>query len=157
MKQITLDLVKNNLRPIVQLKNWNNFRALLDTGAFFPVWTVDESLLKILGGKCIRKEVPFGGFGGETKGNLYELESIVIGDLVFPNTHIIACKDLKNVPFQLVLSATMFHGLIYEIDSKNYKLNITIPDDESMVRNLRIEDSGGKLHILSQSNICNKI
>lgn len=150
MKQFTLNMNNRYQRPIIELKSWHNLEALLDTGAFFPVWTMDEDILKILGGKCIRKEVPFSGFGGETRGNLYELQSIVIGDLVFPNIHIIACKDLKNVPFQLVLSATMFSGLIYEIDSKNYKLNITIPDDESTVRNLRIEDSDGKLHILSQ-------
>lgn len=150
MKQFTLNMNNRYQRPIIELKSWHNLEALLDTGAFFPVWIMDEDILKILGGKCIRKQVLFGGFGGETKGNLYELQSMVIGDLIFPNTHIIACKDLKNVPFQLVLSATMFNGLIYEIDSKNYKLNITIPDDESTVRNLRIKDSDGKLHILSQ-------
>lgn len=63
----------------------------------------------------------------------------------------IACKDLKNVPFQLILSATMFRGLIYEIDDKNHKLNVTIPDDESMIRTLTIRDSKGKLHIMCES------
>ena len=85
-----------------------------------------------------------------TKGNLYELPSILIGDLIFPNIHIVACKDLKTLPFQLILSATMFHNLIYEIDNKNHKLNVTVPDGESTVRNLRIEDSNGRLHILCQ-------
>lgn len=63
----------------------------------------------------------------------------------------IACKDLKDVPFQLILSATMFSGLIYEIDDKNHKLNVTIPDDASMVRNLTIKDSEGKLHIMCET------
>lgn len=34
MNQFTLSLVKNSLRPVVKLEGWNNFRALVDTGAF---------------------------------------------------------------------------------------------------------------------------
>ena len=41
----------------------------------------------------------------------------------------------------------MFDNLIYEIDCKNHRLNVTIPDDESVVRNLRIKDSEGKLYV----------
>lgn len=151
MKQFTLSLAKNSLRPVVKLENWNNFRALLDTGAFFPIWTAEERILNDLGGKIVKQDVSFSGFGGTTKGNLYELQKLIIGDLIFPNTHIVACKDLKDVPFQLILSATMFYGLIYEIDAKHYKFNVTIPDHESNVRNLRIEDSNGRLHILCHS------
>ncbi len=151
MKQFTLSLVKNSLRPVVKLESWNNFRALLDTGAFFPIWTAEEEILNDLGGRILRKNVFFSGFGGSTKGNLYEVQKIVIGGLIFPNTHIIACKDLQDVPFQLILSATMFQNLIYEIDDKNHRFNVTIPDDESHVRNLRIEDANGRLHILCHS------
>lgn len=46
----------------------------------------------------------------------------------------------------------MFHGLIYEIDDRNHKLNITIPDDENTVRNLKIEDANGRLHVLCTSS-----
>lgn len=99
----------------------------------------------------LRKDITFGGFGGRTKGNLYKLQSMVLGDLIFPNIHIVACKDLRDVPFQLILSATMFQNLIYEIDDKNHRFNVTIPDDESNIRNLRIEDSNGRLHILCHS------
>lgn len=42
----------------------------------------------------------------------------------------------------------MFHNLIYEIDSKNHKLNVTIPNNESTIRNLVIKDSDGRLHVL---------
>lgn len=152
MKQFTLNLAKDTSRPIVMLKNWNNFRALLDTGAYFPIWTADESILKDLGGNCIRKGVLFGGFGGETKGNLYVLPSLLVGDLIFSNIHMIACNDLRDIPFQLILSATMFQNLIYEIDDKNHKLNINIPDDESHIRNLVIKDRNGRLHVFCTSN-----
>ena len=151
MKQFILSLVKDSLRPVVKLESWNNFRALLDTGSFFPIWTAEERILNDLGGILLRKDVSFSGFGGRTKGNLYEVQKIVIGDLIFPNTHIVACKDLSDVPFQLILSATMFQGLIYEIDDKNHRFNVTIPDDESNIRNLRIEGSNGRLHILCHS------
>ena len=151
MRQFTLSLAKNSLRPVVKLENWNNFRALLDMGAFFPIWTAEERILNDLGGKIVKQDVCFSGFGGTTKGNLYELQKLIIGDLIFSNTHIVACKDLRDVPFQLILSATMFQHLIYEIDDKNHKFNVTIPDNESNVRNLRIEDSNGRLHILCHS------
>lgn len=51
----------------------------------------------------------------------------------------------------MILSATMFRNLMYEIDDKNHKLNVTIPDGESEIRNLIIRDSNGKLHVLVQS------
>ena len=151
MRQFTLNMNIKYQRPIVELKSWHNFEASLDTGAFFPIWTVDETILEMLGGTFLRKDITFSGFGGRTKGNLYKLQSMVIGDLIFPNTHIIACKDLQDVPFQLILSATMFQNLIYEIDDKNHRFNVTIPDDESNVRNLRIEYANGRLHILCHS------
>ncbi len=151
MRRFMLNLNSRYQRPVIQLSSWHNFEALLDTGAFFPVWTANERILNVLGGKCVKNNVVFGGFGGETSGNLYELKSISIGSLVFPSIHIIACKDLEDVPFQLILSATMFSGLIYEIDDKKHKLNVTIPNDESMVRNLAIKDSKGKLHIMYES------
>lgn len=137
-------------RPIIYLNNWYRLNALLDTGALFPVWTAPEEALISIGATKIKENVKFSGFGGETCGNLYRLKSVSIGKLIFPEMAIISCNDLKNVPYHIILSATMFHNLIYEIDIKNHKLNITVPDDESTVRNLRIEDTNGKLHILCQ-------
>lgn len=137
-------------RPIIYLNNWYRLNALLDTGALFPVWTAPEEALISIGAAKIKENVKFSGFGGETYGNLYRLKSVSIGKLIFPEMAIISCNDLKNVPYHIILSATMFHNLIYEIDIKNHKLNIIVPDDESTVRNLRIEDTNGKLHILCQ-------
>lgn len=148
MKQFTLTLDKNYQRPIIELKEWNNFEALLDTGALFPIWTGSEKALKKVGGESLNKRVEFGGFGGKAHGILYRLKCITIGDLIFPEMPIIACSDLEDVPFQLILSATMFCNLLYEVDDKNHRLNITVPDDESVVRNLVIEDKNDRLHVL---------
>lgn len=151
MRQFTLGLNKANQKPIVELKTWYNFDALLDTGALFPVWTAAESLITKVGGTLIKQGITFGGFGGQTTGNLYQLEKFVLGDLVFPNMAIVTCNDLKDVPYQLILSAAMFCNLIYEIDDRNKKFNVTIPDGESIVRKLAIEDSSGRLHVLCGS------
>ena len=148
MKQMTLQLDSRQQRPVVRLKN--GLRALLDTGAYIPVWTDDEDILvENLGASLITKDVSFSGFGGEARGNLYKV-SLNVGELYYPNMTIIVNQDL-DTPFNLILSATMFQNLIYEVDDKNHRMNIMVPDEESMVRSLRIEDSGGQIHILCNS------
>ncbi|MDE7273580.1 MAG: hypothetical protein K2N95_11055 [Lachnospiraceae bacterium] len=107
MKQIILDLDKSQQRPVVMLEN--GLKALLDTGAYIPVWVGGERILsEALGAQLVKKHI--------------------------------------------ILSATMFSHLIYEIDDWNHKFNITIPDSESNVRNLRVVDQNGKLYVLCNSN-----
>ncbi len=81
-----------------------------------------------------------------TTGTIYRLPTFQIGELIFPEFPIIASRI--DLPCQMILSATMFNGLIYEIDDWNHKFNVTIPDHESHVRKLTIEDKNGTLHIL---------
>lgn len=151
MKQFILELNKDYQRPIVQLETRYGIEVLLDTGAYFPVWTASEELLVAIGSELVTKGITFGGFGGTTVGNLYKLKVFEFGDLVFPDMPIIACSDMGSVPFYMILSATMFSDLIYEIDDKNHKLSITVPNDESIVRNLVIKDSKGGLHVCCTS------
>lgn len=62
MRQFSLNLDATQQRPVVVLKN---LTALLDTGAYIPVWTDDEEILvSDLGAKLVKKDVPFSGFGG---------------------------------------------------------------------------------------------
>ena len=61
--QLTLKLDANSRRPVVKLSWFNGCRALLDTGALFPVWTANGELLKQLGAKQIKENVCFGGYG----------------------------------------------------------------------------------------------
>lgn len=145
MRQFTLNLLENYNKPIVYLENFFKIRALLDTGADFPVWTVDERLLESIGGVKIKSNVSFRGFGGKAVGNLYRMQYFQLGDLIFPAMHIIAQKI--NLPCQMILSAPMFHDLIYEIDNIHYKLNVTIPDGKSNVKNLVIYDKDGKMYV----------
>ena len=148
MKQMTLILDNQQQRPVVKLEK--GLRALLDTGAYIPVWTDEESILEEkLGGELVRRDVKFTGFGGEASGNLYHV-TLQVGDLLYPNMCIVANNEL-DTPFNLILSATMFQNLIYEVDSKNHRFNVTVPTEESSVRNLRIETKDGRIFVLCNS------
>lgn len=148
MIQFTLPLDIKQQRPVIKLKN--GLKALLDTGAFLPVWTDDEDmLLSELGAKFVKSHVPISGFGGTSYGNLYSV-TISVGKLIYPNMCIIANSEL-DTPFHMIFSATMFRNLIYEIDDYNHLLNISIPDKESHIRNLVIKDEGGRLHVFCNS------
>ena len=145
LKQFTLPLKRNTQRPVVILNDFYDLEVMLDTGALFPVWVEGEELLKELGGVLIAEDVVFSGFGGRANGRLYKLSMLKVGSLVFPEFHIIACR--MNLPCFMMMSATMFRHMIYEIDDYNYRFNVTIPESESEVRNLHIWDSEGRLHV----------
>ena len=149
MRQFVLNLVSSSSRPLVCLDN--NLIALLDTGAELPVWTdTEESLKSVFKAELVRENVSFKGFGGDAIGNLYYI-TLRVGDIIYPNLPIV-CSVIEDAPFHMILSASMFCGLIYEVDTVNNKLNVTVPDKESHVRNLKVFDSNGKLHILVNRN-----
>ena len=150
MKQFTLKLDKNRQRPVVLLSN--GLTALLDTGAYIPVWTdMEDILVSDMDAELIKEKVSLSGFGGSTYGNLYKV-NIDIGGIFYPSMHIIANNDI-NASFNLILSATMFDGLIYQIDTINHVLNIDVPDHESSIRNLRIENKYGKQLVLCSGQV----
>ena len=146
MKQFTLPLDKERQRPTLYLESFFRLSAMLDTGAVLPVWVEDEELLQSIGAIQIAENQPFGGFGGMTTGTLYRIPLFRCGDLMFPELPIIASHS--ELSCQMILSATMFSGLIYEIDDFHHNFNVTIPDKESLVRKLVVEDINGKLHVL---------
>ena len=79
-------------------------------------------------------------------GTLYRIPTFRCGTLLYPEFPIIASR--MDLPCQMLLSTTMFNRLIYEVDDCNHKFNVTIPEKESHVRNLAVEDRNGKLHVL---------
>lgn len=150
MQQFTLKLKEKRQRPSFVIHD--GIVAMLDTGALYPVWTKSEELLiKLLNAKLTKRNVPVSGFGGTTTGNAYTIPLLKVGNIMYPNMQVIASSGMGSVPFNLILSATMFQGLIYEIDTVNNCFNVTIPDNESHIRNYKILDSNGNIHILCQS------
>ena len=147
MKQITLPLeITSDPRPIVYLENFFGIDALLDTGANIPVWVDEERLLQEIGGVKIRENFIFSGFGGSTQGSLYRIPAFTAGELTFPHLPVAVAK--MEAPFHMILSATMFSRLRYEIDDFDHKLNITLPLGESPIRNIAIRDDNGRIRIV---------
>lgn len=140
--QITLKLDANARRPVVKLDWFNGCRALVDTGALFPVWTASENILiHKLGAKLIKKDVSFGGFGGEARGTLYRV-NFKLHNLIFLDMPIIA-TNMQDLNCHLILPATMFDKMIYEIDSINNAMNIDTKDNQ-LVRVLRLSGDDKK-------------
>ncbi|MBO6178857.1 MAG: hypothetical protein J6O04_06775 [Selenomonadaceae bacterium] len=149
MRQMTLRLIEKYQRPVVKLTNFHGLDAMIDTGALYPVWMAGEGQIRRIGGTKKIENVEFGGLGGMTQGSLYELSHFQIGDLIFPNMNIIVHKS--DFPVPMLLPATMFESLIYEINNKTHRLNIVVPDDESISRNLKIRSENGQLYIFCSS------
>lgn len=149
MRQMTFRLDADFQRPVVKLMNFHGLDAMIDTGAVYPVWMNGEESLSKLGATKNRDSIEFGGLGGMTKGALYKIPIFQFGDLIYPNMGIIAHRSSFPVP--LLLPATMFSNLIYEINNKTHRLNVTVPDDESISRNLTIKDENGRLYVFCSS------
>ncbi len=149
MKQFSLELYQTIQRPVIYLPEWHKFDAMLDTGALFPVWVDEETALADLGAECVSDDVTFSGIGGAVNGRMYILPFLKIGELVYPNLPIVAYH--MDLPCQMLLSATMFSHLRYEIDDENHMLNVMVPDTQSCVRNMIIKDKDGHLHVLCVS------
>lgn len=147
--KLTFELDESSQRPIVILKN--GLTALVDTGALFPVWVASEEMLKLLGAEKVKDDVSFSGFGGKTYGTLYRLKDFNFDGLIYPSLHIVACDKLGEQPYYMILSATMFSGLMYEIDDANHIMNVYVPEGQSVNRKVEIVDRDGRVHVLTES------
>lgn len=132
----------------MKLVNHENIFALLDTGADIPVWVAGTRLLKSLKAELIAQNIGYRGLGGKAFGDVYRLPYIQIGELIYPNFPVVTSSVLENSPFDLLLSASMFIGLRYEIDTITHMLNISVPDD-CMVRNIHVKLADGEFVILN--------
>lgn len=141
MIETIIKLDKDARRPIAELDWFDGCLAMIDTGAIIPVWTSTDNSLIELGATLERKDVSFGGFGGEAVGNQYRI-NFKLGNIIYVDMPIIA-KQMNDLSCHMVLSATLFEKMIYTIDDINKKLEIKIFDNQP-VRNLRLSnDKGG--------------
>ena len=138
-KDIYLSLNEFVDRPVVKLPEHKGLKALLDTGARFPVWTASTALLKAHGGKLFKKNVSYSGIGGETIGDIYRIPGLIIGkgtnSLIFPELPVVTNTEFAEAAFELILSATMFHDIDYTVSNKRHSLIIHLEDNDSDVRN----------------------
>lgn len=74
------------------------YDILIDTGAAVPVLT-DRGLFDIIKTKkLVKRDFELGGFGGDgTKADIWEFETIEIGDVIFPHVKVV-CAFNRNHP-----------------------------------------------------------
>lgn len=143
--QITVQLDDRSRRPIANINWFNGCRALIDTGALFPIWNGDgKSLEDGFDAKLQKRNVMFGGFGGKAKGDLYRV-NFELNDIYYVDMPIIT-SELEGTNWNLIISATMFDGMSYEIDTVNIKLNIDTKDNQP-VRILKLSDDNNSISV----------
>lgn len=142
---ITTQLDNKARRPIAHINWFKGCRALIDTGALFPIWNGDgKSLEQGFHAELKRKNVIFGGFGGKAKGDLYRV-NFEINGLHYLDMPIMA-SELEGTNWNMIISATMFEGMAYEIDTVNKKLNINTQDNQP-VRILRLSGDNNNVSV----------
>ncbi|MCM1261591.1 MAG: hypothetical protein NC313_02635 [Butyrivibrio sp.] len=143
--QITIQLDDKARRPIANISWFNGCRALIDTGALFPIWNGDgKSLEDGFDAKLQKRNIVFSGFGGKAKGDLYRV-NFVLNGIYYMDMPIIA-SELEGTNWNMIISATMFDGMTYEIDTINKKLNIDTKDNQP-VRILKLSDDNNNISV----------
>ena len=123
-------------RPLIALEHFHNLLALIDTGASIPVWAAEEGLLtEFFHPRLVRENVAYSGFGGATEGNLYRID-FKLGDICYPDLPIVTGRGFELAPFDMIISATMLEGFLYQIDT--VKKNMLIQGEDTLFQEKRI-------------------
>lgn len=152
MVSYSINTDKKSDRPLICLGN--SLIAMVDTGATVPVWVGnnDSFLIEKLHAVLIKDSVDLIGFGGSDKCKAYKIPSITVSDITFKNVPILLSEKFKTSAFNVILSASMFSGMIYQFDTINNKMRLYIPDNETE-RVFSVRDSNGKQHAFVMFNI----
>ena len=143
MKEFSIPLMSDYTRPVIELYK---LPTLIDTGALIPVFSIFPSTLeKYFDIKLILPDEHITGFGGEAKGAVYSISNFQVGELTFDNFEIFIPKK-PTLQFPFLLSANLFHGMIYEIDTINKKFTVRMTDEQSLNRECKIKKIRGQLY-----------
>ena len=141
MKEISIPLISEYQRPVIELYK---LPALIDTGAAIPVVSIFPSLLeKYFDTKIISTNGYISGFGGIEKGSVYSISDFKIGEFIF-NDFEVFVPNRPKLKFPFLLSATLFYGMAYEIDTLNKKFTVRT-EGENLSRSFKIKELHGKL------------
>ena len=143
MKEFSLPLVEKYTRPVIKLYN---LPALIDTGAIIPVISIFPSIFeKYFESKLILENGTISGIGGDEFGAVYSLTNFKIGDLNFKDFEVFVPYE-PRLQFPILLGATLFHSMIYEIDTLNQKFTVRMNDDQPLNREFKIKKVKGNLY-----------
>ncbi len=143
MKEFSIPLKKKYERPVIELYRLD---SLIDTGAVIPIFSIVPAIFeKYFDSKLILKDEIIGGIGGYERGSVYSIKNFEIGELIFNNFEVFVPFQ-PRLKFPFLLSATLFYGMDYEIDTINEKFIVRMKDEQSFEREFKIKDLNGKLY-----------
>ncbi len=143
MKEFSIPLMSDYTRPVIELYK---LPTLIDTGAIIPVISIFPSIFeKHFESKLILENGTISGIGGDERGAVYSLANFKIGDLIFKDFEVFVPYE-PRLKFPILLSANLFHGMIYEIDTINQKFTVRMTDEQSLNRECKIKKIRGQLY-----------
>lgn len=143
MKEFSIPLKKDYQRPVIELYN---LPTLIDTGSVIPVFSIFPSTIeKYFETKLILENESIEGFGGKEHGSVYSIKNFKIGELIFNDFEVFVPRE-PRVKFPFLLSATLFYGMEYTIDTINGNFVVRMKDDQNLEREFKIRDIHGKLY-----------
>ena len=143
MKEFSIPLKKDYERPIIELYN---LPTLIDTGSVIPVFSIYPSILeKYFEIKLILENESIEGFGGKERGSVYSIKNFEIGDLIFNDFEVFVPRE-PHLKFPFLLSATLFYGMEYTVDTINNNFIVRMKDEQNLERDFKIKSLRNKLY-----------
>lgn len=143
MKEFSIPFMEKYTRPVIKLYN---LPALIDTGAIIPIISIFPSIFeKYFESKLILENGTISGIGGDELGAVYSLTNFKIGDLIFNDFEVFVPYE-PRLQFPILLSANLFYGMAYEIDTINQKFTVRMNDEQSLNREFKIKKLRGNLY-----------
>ena len=148
METIVLNLTAQSIKPVIKYNGY--MEVLYDTGADVPVWTDSLDDFKTIFPKAelAQSDVFISGFGGKCVGSVYYV-TFILDKLTFPLMPIFVPQEMVDIPYSLILPASIFDGLSYIVDTKNKRITLNIEHPFQKVRNLKVRKEDGTLIVLT--------
>lgn len=143
MKEFSIPLKKDYQRPVIEIYN---LPTLIDTGSVIPVFSIFPSIFeKYFETKLILENYSIEGFGGEERGSVYSIKNFEIGELTFKNFEVFVPRE-PRLKFPFLLSATLFYGMEYTVDTIGGNFTVRMKDEQNLERDFKIKELRGKLY-----------
>ena len=143
MKEFSIPMKKDYQRPIIELYN---LPTLIDTGSVIPVFSIYPPILeKYFEIKLILENESIEGFGGKERGSVYSIKNFKIGELIFNDFEVFVPRD-PHLKFPFLLSATLFYGMEYTVDTINNNFIVRMKDEQNFERDFKIKSLRNKLY-----------
>ena len=143
MKEFSIPMKKDYQRPIIELYN---LPTLIDTGSVIPVFSIYPPILeKYFEIKLILENESIEGFGGKERGSVYSIKNFQVGELIFKDFEVFVPRD-PHLKFPFLLSATLFYGMEYTVDTINNNFIVRMKDEQNFERDFKIKNLHGRLY-----------